>query len=152
MNVTININIEVNVNVFLGPVIERLESIRQPVQSAMADAYCGVVLENFGASGVDRPWAWAPLSPSYAKKVGRSYATLVVSGALKNSVKKTDGRECSTVSMSDSDVSYATRHHHGGGNLPARRVFPIREDGSSTPGVVEAIVGVAQQKVAEVLK
>lgn len=109
-------------------------------------------MENFGASGVDRPWAWAPLSPAYAKKVGRSYATLVVTGALRNSVKKTEGQDCAVVSMSDSDVPYATRHHRGSGNLPARRVFPLNEDGSPTAGVQEAVAAAAQKAVLGVLK
>src|SRR5690348_8741597 len=42
---------------------------------------------NFGRTGTDRPEPWKSLSPKYAKKVGRSEATLELSGELFRSLR-----------------------------------------------------------------
>jgi len=101
-------------------------------QAAMAARYGEIVRSNFGESGLDRPSAWPPLSPSYAKEVGRTYATLFVSGALFSAVR-VDAQDA-RVSASNADAPYATAHQFGNpaGNLPARPYFPVAADGGPT--------------------
>src|SRR5574343_1931252 len=92
---------------------DELEFAAMGMQAAMAAAYVDVVASNLGESGVDRPFAWAPLSPAYAKKVGRTHATLYVTGELARAVKVDDSlAQHSTVSVSDSDCSYAVAHQY----------------------------------------
>ena len=141
----------------------RLETIKKPVQSAMADTLHGIVLANFGSTGFMRPWDWQRLSPAYAKKVGRTFATLFVTGALKSTVKKDDSGDAASVSMANNSlVHYALAHHHGNpgnfgttpqgsGELPARRVFPLDEADHVTPEAVEMIVQAARVAAKEAL-
>lgn len=137
-----------------------LWQIKSDAQLAMGEAYEQVVLNNFGPFGVDRPWPWAPLSPAYAKKVGRTYATLLVSGAMRQQLRvDNDSPDACVVSMSDDGVPYATVHHHGNpdGNaghpgLPARRVFPMRDDGSPTEYARQRVFDAALEAVREGLK
>lgn len=121
---------------------------------AMAETFQNCVLANFGPSGPYRPWSgWHPLSPAYAKKVGRTYATLEVSGRLKSSVfMQLNERGNFTVSADDSDVPYATAHQYGNpkGNrghpgLPAREYFPMDENNEVTRQVYDLCVNAAQE-------
>jgi hypothetical protein len=147
-----NITVNVTVNVNFGDTLDRL---RQPAQEAMADTYKGVVDANFGSVGWDRPWTWEALSPRYAKKVGRPFATLFVSGALKDSVSKESANpEAATVTMvKTSYVPYSLAHHYGypENNLPARRVFPMNEDGTVTDRTARVVTQAARQAVKEAL-
>ena len=137
MNATIQIS-PASLRSFEADLARRLAAARQPVQAAMADTFFGVVESNFGSTGWDRGNDWQRLSPSYAKKVGRTFATLLVTGALKATLQKeSNGEGSATVSMGNTgQVPYALAHHHGrpsnfgwtqpgSGELPARRVFPL---------------------------
>ena len=127
---------------------DELEFAAMGMQAAMAAAYVDVVASNLGNSGVDRPFAWAPLSPAYAKKVGRSYATLYVSGDLARAVKVDNSlAQHSTVSVSDDDCPYACAHQFGypPRNLPARPYFPFDPTtGETTPFTMELVQQAAQ--------
>lgn len=163
--INVSINITVNVNINLEPVARALEGLRQPVQEAMADGMFGIVEANFGSTGLMRPWDWQPLSQAYAKKVGRSFATLHVTGALKSTLQKdASDPDSAKVSMGNNGlVRYALAHHHGNpgnfgwtqpgsGELPARRVFPIDEADNVTPEAVRIVVRKAKDAVKEALK
>jgi phage gpG-like protein len=139
---------------FSTAVKSRLEAARQPVQAAMAETLFNVVDANFGSVGWDRPFEWAPLSPSYAKKVGREFATLFVTGALKATLEKESGPEVASVSMGNSSqVPYALAHHYGvaQNNLPARRVFPLDESGKVTDKTVAVVIQSAKAALKGVL-
>lgn len=143
---------------------EKVEAARQPVQSAMADAMHGIVLANFGSTGFMRPWDWQALSPAYARKVGRTFATLFVTGALKDTVRKDASGDSASVSMANNGlVSYALAHHHGNpgnfgttqagsGELPARRVFPLDEADQVLPEAVEMVTEAARKAAQEALR
>ncbi len=156
MSSTLDIRLEPNSQDLLdmGAEVERhFESIKLEVQAAMAAAFYEIVMGNFGTIGTDRPWDWSPLSPAYARKVGRSYATLHVTGALQASVKQdATSPDAASVSMSDADVPYATAHHYGvpGRNLPARRVFPLDLAGHVTQFSSDYVVDAAKTKLREV--
>lgn len=140
---------------------QRLDRTRDTVQAAMADAYKGIVDANFGSGGFSRPWPWAPLSPEYARRVGRRFATLYVTGALKGTVQKEApaGGAPAEVSMSNTGlVPYAMAHHFGNPagtrqrpGLPARRVFPMNEDGSPTQIAASTVAQAARRAIKEVL-
>lgn len=128
-----------------------LESVKIPVQTAMAETFEVMVKTNIGAVGGEfRPADWPALMgdktkdggrkvPSkYAKRVGRLYATL--SG--KDDPKRKGGK----VTLEDSidhdnfdDYSvvysrgceYAAAHQYGEGKMPPRPFFPMTgEQGS----------------------
>ncbi len=129
-------------------------------EDAMMEAFYGAVEANFGAGGLDRPWEWAPLSDrsprgrAYILKVGRSYATLYVTGALAASIKKTPSSgDGASVSMDNSEVSYATRHHTGDSenSLPARRVFPIDINGECLPYTEAVVLNAAREAFMDAL-
>lgn len=138
-----------------GELDRYFNSIKVEVQGAMADAFYEVVMGNFGTLGFDRPWDWAPLSPAYARKVGRSYATLFVTGALKDSVKhESVNPDAASVWVSDGDVPYATAHHYGvaSKNLPARRVFPVDLAGHVTQLTLDWVTDALREKLREVAR
>lgn len=135
------------VEVNLSRAERRLSSTAQQAVSAGGRVLHLITLANFGSTGLARPWPWWPLSPAYARQVGRLYATLFVSGALYRSVKKNDELLKSTVSISNQDVPYALAHHYGypkgtmrHPGLPARRVLPIDWTDEVLPDVKTRVV------------
>lgn len=134
-------------------ILGKVKEVKGQVEGAMAEKFQECVLANFGATGLFRPWSgWAPLSPAYAKKVGRTYATLEVSGRLKQNVLIESRGEHVEVTSSDERVPYATVHQFGGGNsIPAREYFPIGTDGEVTRQVQDLVVEAAHRKLAEIL-
>lgn len=150
MTATITVK-ESSLLAFEGNVSHKLDSLKQHVQGAMADAYHGVVMANFGTVGFDRPWQWPRLSSRYSKRVGRKVSTLFVTGALKASVQKDNSNpQAATVSMGG---VIALSHHYGAPsiNLPARRVFPMKADGTPMERTAKLIVRAAKDAVKEAL-
>ena len=155
-----NLSIQFDETKFTAEITAKLAGVKFPVQMAMGEQMRDIVMSNFGATGVDRPEPWPPLSDrsevgrAYIRKVGRSYATLYESGFMAGCVRNTDELDGSAVSLSDSDCPYATRHHFGdpAHNLPQRRVFPIRRDGSITDYSKEAVIDAAKQQLSESLR
>lgn len=115
----------------LGDHLEkRIEEARLAAQEAGANAIYDMIQSNIGGEhGEHRPAPWPPLSPAYAKKVGRTYATLRVSGLLQSMIKVTHLHDASVVSIDNADVPYALAHQFGAGNLPARPYFPLMAGG-----------------------
>lgn len=131
----------------------RIKDAQGKTEFAMAETFLNCVLDNFGATGRFRPWSgWPPLSPAYAKKVGRTYATLEVSGRLKESVLiELEGRNFA-VTADDARVPYSTVHQFGGGNnIPQREYFPIFDDGTPYRQVQDLVEEAAQRKLEELL-
>lgn len=128
-------------------------AVQGRVEYAMAEKFLKCVLDNFGATGRFRPWSgWPPLSPAYAKKVGRSYATLEVSGRLKESVLiELSGRNFA-VTADDARVPYATVHQFGGGNnIPQREYFPMYDDGTVYRQVQDEVQAAAEKELERLL-
>ena len=121
-------------NAMGGKIEKALWMVKSNVLLAMAVAFEEIVLGNFGFLGIDRPDEWPPLSPAYAKKVNRTWATLQVDGTLRAAVKVDNSNlDFGKVSVSNSDVPYATVHQTGGGNnVPARPYFPMDANGVIT--------------------
>ena len=128
------------------------------IVGAMQDKLFECIMGNFGPTGFDRPWPWYPLSAKYAKRVGRSYATMFVSGALAGAVNKS-GVENGTASVSlDLGLEYAGAHHYGrpDGNrkhpgTPARRVMPVDSNDEVTPATFLAVQEAARDALREAL-
>jgi len=158
MTVTLTVS-EASLAAAAQSVQSAVEKARPKILKAMSDRCYAIIMANFGIAGPERPWAWEPLSYEYAKKVGRTFATLEVSGALRASVMQGGFEgESTTIEMSDSSVPYAGAHHHGvpRGNrrhpgLPGRRVFPIDESGKVLDWTKSEIAEAARQAVAEAL-
>lgn len=128
----------------------RFTEVAAQVEARMAETFYNVVMNNFGFIGEDRPINWARLSPEYAKRVKREYATLYVTGALKGAVKL----EGNTVSVSNDSVPYAMVHMFGGGNnIPKRPYFPIDDhggdwsDGECLPWTMDRMTDAAQVEI-----
>lgn len=134
---------------FEGPLEKKIDSVRLHVVEAMTATVYDIVMRNFGPAGIDRPFDWAPLSNRapyfYASQVGRPYATLRVTGAMEGAVRNSVEPDGGSVSLSDNDCPYATRHHYGdpSHNLPMRRVFPINLDGTITDYTQNATIDAA---------
>lgn len=103
------------------------EAVKDPTQEAMAGAFEMCVHRNFGFSGFERPNEWPLLSPAYAKRVGRTVATLELTGAMRTQVR-TEGN---FVKLTDDSVPYALKHEQARG-VPRRSVFPM-QDGECMP-------------------
>lgn len=161
MNITLDIE-SASLDEFFSSCERRLQEAAMAGQRAMTEAFHGVVLANFGSTGFDRPWDWQALSPKYAKRVGRGFATLYVTGALKSTVQADP--EAGTVSMGNAaGVPYALAHHHGhpgnfgwtqpgSGDLPARRVFPLDEADQVTDKTRKLVEEAGIAAVKEALK
>ncbi len=144
------------VNALSEHVQDQIEFAAMRVQAAMAAAYVDVIASNLGPWGIDRPFPWEPLSPGYAKKVGRKFATLYDTGAMARAVKTDNSKAyASEVSISDGDVPYATAHQYGypPNNLPARPYFPFNpQTGETTPFTLELVRQAAEDELASTLR
>jgi phage gpG-like protein len=127
-----------------GRVLLRLQKVQAPVHAAMAGQFYQCTLDNFGASGSFRIHQWAKLSPAYARKVRRDYATLNVTGKLRSAIKKSSSEVSGRVSVSKGECEYALVHQFGGKTMPDRPYFPIHTDGSVL-GSVKTLVREAAQ-------
>lgn len=156
------------VDAFAAAVERRLDAAQAAGRAAMTLAFHGVVDANFGSTGFDRPFQWMPLSdtPSgrrYQRRVGRSFATLLETGALKGTLRADEA--AGEVSMANTGtVRYAVAHHHGNppnfgwvargrGELPARRVFPLDPSTEQvTPRTAALVTRAAADAAREALK
>ena len=152
---TIRLNItEAELTSFTKEIRQKVEDARPKVQADMALKFQECVLDNFGESGPFRTIPWVKLSPAYAKKVGRTYATLEVSGALKSNVLlSADGSpDHMAVEADNAMIPYSTVHQYGGGNnIPARPYFPITEDGEVIESVNMIVTDAARLALQEAL-
>lgn len=117
------------------------------IHEAIASRVHSIVLKNFGESGLDRPSSWSPLSPRYANRVKRTFATLELSGNLKRSVRSTSS-PAEAVIWQDSSVPYGAAHQFGSEKLPARPFFPMVGDGV-TPFVEQQISEAVEESITE---
>lgn len=132
---------------------EAFDSCRPALLDAMSGRFLEVVHGNFGIAGVDRPNQWAPLSPAYAKKVGREIATLRLTGALEAAIVRGGFEGDSvTVSVSNSDVPYATVHQTGSTRMPKRPYFPIDDQGEVLDWTRGQVIESAQEALGRELK
>ena len=144
-----NLTFTFDANRLEGLVEEKMELAKLRVVYAMTGEVYDIVMKNFGPIGIDRPLPWAPLSNRapyfYAQQVGRQFATLRVTGAMEQAVRHQISPDGGSVTLSDEDCRYATRHHFGDPekNLPIRRVFPINLDGSITDYTRAAVLDAA---------
>jgi len=158
MTTTLTIS-EASLAAMQGDIARAVAKARPRVLKAMSDRCYAIIMSNFGIAGPERPWAWEPLSPAYAKSVGRTYATLEVSGALRASVMQGGYEgESTEISMSDSSVPYTSAHHFGvpRGNrrhpgLPGRRVLPLDERGEVLTWTRSEVHDAARRALAEAL-
>jgi len=149
MNITFNV-VEADLLALGVGITASIEAVRPKVNEAMGQRFYELVQGNFGIAGVDRPMAWAPLSPAYAKSVGRQIATLDLTGALRSAIMVGGNMgQGITVSVSNSSVPYATIHQTGGLRMPARPYFPIDENGEVLPYTVSQIVEVVAKTLRE---
>lgn len=101
-----------------------LASAQQQMLAAMGREFLDITLENF-TNGANRPFHWAALSKKYAQKVGRSYATLNVSGLLIGSFQQHTSAHETTIS---NPVVYAGVHQYGYRHTPPRPYAPVLGD------------------------
>ena len=135
---------------FEADVMASVLAVKPAVEHAMAVTFESCVLANFGFIGFERPSEWKPLSPGYARKVHRSFATLELTGAMKQNLK-VEGNEVSLVA--DANAPYATEHEAGiiWKSLPARPVFPMQA-GYCMPKTLALVTESAQETIAKELQ
>lgn len=148
MSITID---EAELNAMGDAILGRIVGIQDDVESDMAHAYKDAVMGNLGGtSGAFRPMEWAPLCEKYARRVGRTHATLIWDGYLMSAVQVRGN----SVFTSDSDVPYATAHQFGSrkAHLPPRPYFPMLQNEDPTPEIQARMAEVAGQSVERRLK
>lgn len=124
------------------------------VQDSMAHRFAGIIHQNFGSSGEDRPHEWQTLSENYALDYhdGDRTPTLQLTGELQSSIEIEEGNpEGSSVFTNN---EYAAAHQWGiKGKLHARPFFPMNEDGELTEyaksEVVQAALGEYERALNE---
>lgn len=123
------------VSPLLDAIIQTFEKERHNILKDLGEKFLELTLSNFGANGENRSTPWKSLSKKYAKKVGRSYATLDRTGALKESIKLKITSEYAIISTSN---KYAAAQAFGyrPRNLPARNFWPIQNYGSPSYGTL----------------
>lgn len=131
-------------------VLKLIKGAKHQVEAAMAARYHEIVLANFGESGVDRPIDWPPLGNVYAKLMGRTFATLYVTGALFDSVE-IDPQSAKVSVRNTGAVPYALVHQFGGRNTPPRPYFPMTPDGTALPWTVQEVQQAAADALARAL-
>lgn len=125
-------------------------SARDSILRKMGAALKLDTVSNFGITGTDRPSPWKPLSKRYAKRVGRTHATLDLTGALMRSLRvgQPDG-DSITVSTDDPKAAY---HQNGEGNNPLRPFFPLLPSGQLTPRAMRRVETAAQLETQRILR
>ncbi len=153
-----NFSLTLNEAELADTITSHLTAVVPAVQHGMAEMFKDVVMSNFGQTGIDRPEPWPPLSDrseigrAYIRKVGRTFSTLYETGLMASAVRQTDSPDGSSVSLSDQDCPYATRHHEGTEILPRRRVFPILDDGQITDKSKEMVLDAAKISFQEAMR
>lgn len=97
----------------------------------MGETLAQLTRENFGATGISRPHEWEALRDErYARKVGRDYATLYVTGDLFNSIECQEpiGNMVTVIAGQGDSERYASAHQFGEGKMPERPFFPVVGD------------------------
>lgn len=126
---------------------------RRRLLTLMAKKFASITKQNFGRSGVDRPFAWKSLNPKYAKwkkKQGaRPFADLLLNKDLFRSIRaECNSDEYSTVTAYS---DYAETHQFGGYSgehkIPARPFMPIDGAGNVTPKTRAALLKVAEEEL-----
>ena len=91
--------------------------------------FVSITQQNFGASGIDRPIPWAPLSAKYQKRI-KYYGPPLLLGmggqraVLRNSIH-IENVEDTKVTVATGDLPYASVHQFGNSTTPARPYFPV---------------------------
>lgn len=141
-----NIRYSLDEKKFANDLSEIFEEVKTPVEKAMAVRFEDAVRANFGFIGFERPNEWADLSPEYARRVGRTVATLEVTGAMKAQLRS----EENVVKITNDVVTYATFHESGTSKMPKRALFPM-EDGECMPKTLELVMNAAQNELRRIL-
>jgi phage gpG-like protein len=145
-----NATLKLNPDDLQRDIENQLGTVTSPAENAMAQRFWQITRSNFGYFGIDRPYTWPPLSARYSRKVGRTVATLIVSGHLRDSVHIEDGNK---VVVNSDDCPYALAHAYGSRktNLPPRMYFPIDAQGQPLPWTAEQLAQAAQAKINSLL-
>ena len=123
---------------------------RRKLLGRMIGDVLAVTLKNFGAIGLNRPEPWSFLTPDYARRVKRPFATLDLKTPTgkfkKRSYDKLKTGFLTDVSQSratlTNTVLYADVHQFGLGNNPPRPYYPVTADGYFTPFMEQRLLDI----------
>lgn len=150
--------LDMDTSQFAASIEAELANVKVPCQAAMAGVFADAAYNSFGEGGGGRMSEWKDLSTKYAKKYhgGNRTPTLVLSGALRESIR--DGIDTTNPDFASvsTDVPYATIHQFGleseeGFPIPARPFFPIVSNDVYEPVAVECIEA-CENKLKELLQ
>lgn len=110
---------------------------------------------NFGPEGLDRPSQWAELSPPYRRWKGRHYgrtqADLILTGALRNSIRSQCNNDSFSEVIAGEGLDYAVAHQMGNSRLPARPFLPIKSSLKPTFYAQRRLQAVAESEIRKLL-
>jgi hypothetical protein len=135
---------------------EIFEQVKIPIQAAMAGRFAEICRENIGSAfGAHRASDWTDLTDKYAKRVGRTEATLFLtpaeaakiggeSGKLFNSIQVDPYPQEAAVVFSDCEYAAVQQK--------TRPFFPMTPDGEITPYAKDEVTRAAQNELDRILK
>lgn len=141
------VTFDIDAPAFAQSLKEQFQAVKEPCQFAMAEAFKSVADNNIGDDGEDRPIGWHNLSEKYAKRVGRSHATLFLDMAEAAKLRKESGLllNSTVISQNNQDAAivengceYAMQHQN------TRPFFPII-DGEVTPYTTQKCVDACEK-------
>lgn len=136
---------------------QELQAAKIAGQSAMAEKFFELTRENFGSEGIDRRVEWPALSPKYAKRVKRDYATLFLSGDLESSLTWEGSNPEYAEVFSDNPYAMAHQFGNPSGNLPSRPFMPLTnvaeaENAELTDFAEAEVLKAAENAISERIK
>lgn len=130
---------------------------RRRILLAMGAILRDGTIRNIGNSGPDRPNSWPQLSAAYAKRIGRSHATLIMTAAERAREGKATGlphmRDRISVSSVTpdkatvtADITYASKHQL---NRPRRPYFPVKSNNQPTDKMGRSLISTLRAMLAK---
>jgi len=146
---------DIKVRLIDGPslanrVIDR--SARDAILRRLGAKFKFLTIQNFGNSGTDRPSPWKTLTKRYSKRVGRTNATLDLTGELMRSIRVSQPNGESITVYTDDKKSESHQFGSTNQNIPARPFFPIDGNGNPTPRGMRILETTAQLEAQRILR
>ena len=137
-----------DVDAAMRGVMQRLNGPqKRRVLYRMAREFYEITASNIGTIGAARPSEWPPLSPRYAKRVGRSHATMLLTGEMFRSIRVSATQDAGQISTTN---PYAAAHQYGEAPQPLRPFMPMTGTQGNerlTPYAEKRLIDVAQAEL-----
>ena len=149
-----NVTVTIDEPGFLQSIKECFQQVKVPCQTAMAEAFRDVVYANLGDDGQQDKPVWDLLSKPYAKRVGRTEATLRLTPEEAKRVKGDPNLLYDSTGINVTNPEFATVYNnckYAEVHQETRRFFPVIGD-EVTPITKDICVAACERVLEERLK